>query len=70
MKNHTLCFATFALSLPLSLLATQVENVDQLASRLDRAGDGGNLPATQDNQAGLSDALDTIHDLYPAATFK
>jgi len=51
-------------------LATQVKNVDQLASKLDAAGDSGNLKATQDNQAGLSDALDTIHDLYPSGTFK
>lgn len=51
-------------------LATQVKNVDQLAGKLDEAGDAGNLKATQDNQAGLSDTLDTIHDLYPSGTFK
>jgi hypothetical protein len=51
-------------------LATQVKNVDQLASKLDAAGDSNNLKATQDNQAGLSDTLDTIHDLYPGGTFK
>ena len=51
-------------------LATQVKNVDQLASKLDAAGDSNNLKATQDNQAGLSDTLDTIHDLYPSGTFK
>ncbi len=51
-------------------LATQVKNVDQLASKLDEAGDSNNLKATQDNQAGLSDTLDTIHDLYPSGTLK
>lgn len=51
-------------------LATQVKNVDQLAGKLDEAGDSNNLKATQDNQAGLSDTLDTIKDLYPSGTFK
>lgn len=51
-------------------LATQVKNVDQLASKLDAAGDSNNLKATQDNQAGLGDTLDTIKDLYPSGTFK
>ncbi len=51
-------------------LATQIKNVDQLASRLDKEGDSNNLKGTQDNQAGLSDTLDTIHDLYPSGTFK
>jgi len=50
-------------------LATQVKNVDQLASKLDEAGDSGNLKATQDNQAGMSDTLDTIKELYPSGTF-
>jgi len=51
-------------------LATQVKNVDQLASKLDEAGDSNNLKATQDNQAGLSDTLDTIKGLYPGGTLK
>ncbi|PQV62694.1 hypothetical protein B1R32_12410 [Abditibacterium utsteinense] len=51
-------------------LATQVKNVDQLAGKLDESGDAGNLKETQDNQAGLSDTLDTIKDLYPSGTFK
>ncbi len=51
-------------------LATQVKNVDQLAGKLDESGDAGNLKETQDNQAGLSDSLDTIKDLYPSGTFK
>lgn len=51
-------------------LATQVKNVDQLAGKLDEAGDSGNLKATQDNQAGLGDTLDTIHDLYPSGTLR
>ncbi len=51
-------------------LATQVKNVDQLASKLDEAGDSNNFKATQDNQAGLSDTLDTIKGLYPSGTLK
>lgn len=51
-------------------LATQVKNVDQLASKLDEAGDSNNLKETQDNQAGLSDTLDTIKELYPSGTLK
>jgi len=51
-------------------LATQVKNVDQLASKLDEAGDSNNLKATQDNQAGLGDTLDTIKGLYPSGTLK
>lgn len=50
-------------------LATQVKNVEQLAGLLDKAGDSNNLQDTQDNLAGLSDALDTIRGLYPAGTF-
>ena len=50
-------------------LATQVKNVDQLAGKLDKAGDSNDLKATQDNQAGLSDTLDTIKELYPSGTF-
>ncbi|PQV63597.1 hypothetical protein B1R32_11063 [Abditibacterium utsteinense] len=51
-------------------LATQIKNVDQLASQLDEAGDVGNLKETRENQAGLSDVLDTIQDLYPRGTFQ
>ncbi len=51
-------------------LNTQVKNVEQLAAKLDEAGDSNNLSATQDNQAGLSDTLDTIKGLYPAGTFQ
>lgn len=50
-------------------LATQVKNVEQLAGLLDKAGDSNNLQDTQDNLAGLNDALDTIRGLYPAGTF-
>lgn len=51
-------------------LASQVKNVEQLAGKLDEAGDSNNLKETQENQAGLNDTLDTIHDLYPSGTFK
>ncbi len=47
-------------------LATQVKNIDQLASLLDKAGDSGKLKDVQDNQAGLGDALDIIKGLYPS----
>jgi hypothetical protein len=49
-------------------LASQVKNVEQLASKLDEAGDSNNLQDTQENQAGLNDALDIIKGLYPAGT--
>lgn len=51
-------------------LASQVKNVEQLASKLDEAGDSNNMAATKDNQAGLNDALDIIKGLYPAGTLK
>lgn len=51
-------------------LATQVKNVEQLAGLLDKAGDANNLQDTQDNLAGLSDALETIKELYPAGSLK
>ena len=54
----------------MATLNTQVQNVSQLAGKLDEAGDSNNLSATQDNQAGLNDTLDTIKGLYPAGTFK
>lgn len=54
----------------MATLNTQVENVSQLAGKLDEAGDSNNLKATQDNQAGLNDTLDTIQELYPTGTFK
>ena len=47
-------------------LASQVKNVEQLASKLDEAGDSKNQKATEENQAGLNDALDIIKGLYPA----
>lgn len=47
-------------------LASQVKNVAQLASLLDEAGDSGKLKETQENQAGMNDALDIIKGLYPA----
>ncbi len=50
-------------------LNVQVTNVEQLAGKLDEAGDSNNMSATQENQAGLTDALDTIKGLYPAGTF-
>ncbi len=53
----------------MATLNTQVKNVEQLAGKLDEAGDSNNLSATQDNQAGLSDTLDTIKGLYPSGTF-
>lgn len=46
-------------------LASQVQNVEQLAAKLDEAGDSGNMAATKDNQVGLNDALDIIKGLYP-----
>ena len=54
----------------MATLNTHVTNVEQLAGKLDESGDSNNLSATQDNQAGLSDTLDTIKGLYPAGTFK
>lgn len=51
-------------------LATQVKNVEQLAGKLDEAGDSNNLAATKDNQAGMNDALDIIKGLYPAGALK
>ena len=54
----------------MATLNTQVENIEQLAGKLDEAGDSNNLSATQENQAGLNDTLDTIKQLYPAGTFK
>ncbi len=54
----------------MATLNTQVQNVTQLASKLDESGDSKNLKATQDNQAGLNDTLDTIKELYPTGTFK
>ena len=53
----------------MATLNTQVKNVEQLAGKLDEAGDSNNLSATQDNQAGLSETLDTIKGLYPSGTF-
>jgi hypothetical protein len=47
-------------------LASQVKNVDGLAKLLDEAGDANKLKETQENQAGLKDALDIIKGLYPA----
>ena len=47
-------------------LTSQVKNVEQLAGKLDEAGDSKNMAATKDNQAGLNDALDIIKGLYPA----
>lgn len=47
-------------------LASQVKNVAQLADLLDQAGDSNNLKDTQENQAGMNDALDIIKGLYPA----
>ena len=47
-------------------LDEQVKNVEQLAGKLDEAGDSNNAAATKDNQAGLNDALDIIKGLYPA----
>jgi hypothetical protein len=47
-------------------LASQVKNVAQLAGLLDESGDANNLKETQENQAGLNDALDIIKGLYPA----
>ena len=54
----------------MATLNTQVKNVEQLAGKLDESGDANNLSATQENQAGLSDTLDTIKGLYPAGTFR
>lgn len=51
-------------------LASQVKNVEQIAGKLDEAGDSNNLKDTQENQTSLSDTLDTIRDLYPSGTFK
>lgn len=51
-------------------LASQVKNVEQLASKLDEAGDSNNMKDTMDNQAGLNDALDIIKGLYPAGALK
>lgn len=51
-------------------LASQVKNVEQLASKLDEAGDSNNLKETQENQAGMNDALDIIKGLYPAGALK
>ncbi len=51
-------------------LASQIKNIEQLASKLDTAGDSNNLKDTQENQAGLNDALDIIKGLYPAGTLK
>lgn len=53
----------------MATLDTQVKNIEQLAGKLDEAGDANNLSATQDNQAGLTDTLDTIKGLYPSGTF-
>jgi len=39
-----------------------------LARKLDESGDSNNLQDTQENQAGLNDALDIIKGLYPAGT--
>lgn len=47
-------------------LAAQVKNVEQLAAKLDKTGDSNNLKDTQENQAGLNDALDIIKGLYPS----
>ena len=47
-------------------LASQVKNVAGLAKLLDEAGDSNNLKSTQENQAGLNDALDIIKGLYPS----
>lgn len=49
-----------------STLTTQVKNVEQLAGKLDEAGDSKNMAATKDNQTGLNDTLDVIKGLYPA----
>ncbi len=54
----------------MTTLNTQVGNVSQLAGKLDESGDAKNLKATQDNQAGLNDTLDTIKELYPTGTFQ
>ncbi len=54
----------------MATLNTQVKNVEQLAGKLDESGDSKNLKATQDNQAGLNDTLDTIKELYPTGTFQ
>lgn len=54
----------------MATLNTQVKNVEQLAGKLDEAGDSNNIAATQDNQAGLNDTLDTIKELYPTGTLK
>jgi len=51
-------------------LASQVKNVEQLAAKLDEAGDSGKLKETQENQAGMNDALDIIKGLYPAGALK
>ncbi len=51
-------------------LASQVKNIEQLAGKLDEAGDSNNLKETQEDQAGLNDALDIIKGLYPAGALK
>ncbi len=53
----------------MATLNIQVKNVEQLAGKLDEAGDANNLSATQENQAGLNDTLDTVKELYPSGTF-
>lgn len=51
-------------------LASQLKNLAQIAALMDEAGDTKNLKATQENQAGMNDALDIIKGLYPAGTLK
>jgi len=51
-------------------LASQVQNVEQIAGMLDESGDSGKLKETQENQAAMNDALDIIKGLYPAGALK
>lgn len=51
-------------------LASQVQNVEQVAKMLDESGDAKDQKATEENQSSMNDALSIIKGLYPAGSMK